>query len=146
MGQAAGAFPLDQRGQRLAPAVEESLLQAGEDYFFLVSMLQSLSEGASATGAPAPPRPSPLPEALTPVLEVGERSVGVHVDVRHLAPTPPGHRVVCTARVIHVEGSVVSFQVEARDAKELIARGLHKRRVILAERFAARLRRKENPK
>jgi len=48
--------------------------------------------------------------------------------------------------VIHVEGSVVSFQIEARDAKELIARGLHKRRVILAERFAARLRRKENPK
>ncbi|MCU0977835.1 MAG: thioesterase family protein [Pirellulaceae bacterium] len=85
-------------------------------------------------------------KALTPVLEVGERSVGVHVDVRHLAPTPPGHRVVCTARVIHVEGSVVSFQIEARDDKELIARGLHKRRVILAERFAARLRRKENPK
>ena len=85
-------------------------------------------------------------KALTPVLEVGERSVGVHVDVRHLAPTPPGHRVVCTARVIHVEGSVVSFQIEARDDRELIARGLHKRRVILAERFAARLRRKENPK
>jgi predicted thioesterase len=82
-------------------------------------------------------------KALTPVLDVGERSVGVQIDIRHLAPTPPGHRVVCVARVIHVEGPVVSFQVEARDDRELIARGLHKRRVILAERFAARVRRKE---
>jgi len=84
-------------------------------------------------------------KALTPVLAAGERSVGVHIDVRHLAATPPGQRVVCTARVIHVEGLTVSFQVEARDEKELIARGLHKRRVIQAERFAARLRRKQNP-
>ena len=85
-------------------------------------------------------------KALTPVLEVGERSVGVHVDVRHLAPTPPGHRVVCTARVIHVEGSIIRGKSGDGGMKELIARGLHKRRVILAERFAARLRRKENPK
>jgi predicted thioesterase len=46
--------------------------------------------------------------------------------------------------VIHVDGPVISFQVEARDQRELIARGLHKRRVIHAERFAARVRRKEN--
>ena len=81
---------------------------------------------------------------VTPVLDAGERSVGVHVDVRHLAPTPLGQRVVCTARVIHVDGPVISFQVEARDQRELIARGLHKRRVIQAERFAARVRRKES--
>ena len=83
-------------------------------------------------------------KTLAPVLDVGESSVGVQVDVRHLAPTPPGHRVVCVARVIHVEGSVVSFQIEARDERELIARGLHKRRVIVAERFAARVGRKKN--
>lgn len=82
-------------------------------------------------------------KALCPVLDAGEQSVGVHVDVRHLAATPPGQRVVCTARVIHVEGPVVSFQIEARDEQELIARGLHKRRVIQAERFAARVRRKQ---
>ena len=82
-------------------------------------------------------------KALTPVLDAGERSVGVHVDVRHLAPTPLGQRVVCTARVIHVDGPVISFQIEARDQRELIARGLHKRRVIRADRFAARVRRKE---
>ncbi len=81
-------------------------------------------------------------KALAPVLSAGESSVGVHVDMRHLAPTPPGRRVVCTARVIHVEGSVISFQIEARDQDELVARGLHKRRVVQIDRFAARVRRK----
>ena len=84
-------------------------------------------------------------KCLTPVLEVGEQSVGVHVDVRHLR-RPRRATAWPAPRVINVEGSVVSFQVEARDDRELIARGLHKRRVIRAERFAARLRRKENPK
>jgi fluoroacetyl-CoA thioesterase len=82
-------------------------------------------------------------KALAPVLDAGEQSVGVHVDIRHLAATPPGQRVVCVARVIHVDGKEVSFQVEARDEQELIARGLHKRRVVLAERFTARVRRKQ---
>lgn len=84
-------------------------------------------------------------KALTPVLDVGEQSVGIHIDVRHLAPTPRGQRVVCLARIIHVEGAVVSFQIEARDERERIARGLHKRRVVQAARFAARVQRKEKP-
>ena len=79
---------------------------------------------------------------LTPVLEAGESSVGVQIDVQHLAPTPPGQEVLCRARVIHVDGRIVTFQVEAFDASERIARGLHKRSIIRKDRFAARLRRK----
>jgi predicted thioesterase len=40
---------------------------------------------------------------------------------------------------------LISFQVEARDEQELIARGLHQLRVIKVERFTERVRRK-NPK
>jgi predicted thioesterase len=80
--------------------------------------------------------------ALTPVLETHESSVGTHVDVQHLAPTPPGQQVVCRARIIGVDGVAVTFQVEARDQADLIARGLHKRAVIRKDRFAARVRRK----
>ena len=81
-------------------------------------------------------------EALAPVLESNESSVGTHVDVQHLAPTPPGQEVVCRARVIVVDGATITFQIEARDQDELIARGLHKRSVIRKDRFAARVRRK----
>ena len=81
-------------------------------------------------------------ETLRPLLDVGEASVGMEVDIRHLAPTPPGGRVRCTARVIGAEGSTVTFQVEASDEQELIARGVHKRAVISKARFFERVARK----
>ncbi len=79
---------------------------------------------------------------LEPYLEAGELSVGTHVDVEHLAPTPMGSPVVCTARVIHVDGPTLSFHVEAHDHVDLIGRGIHKRRVLLAERMTKGILRK----
>ena len=73
----------------------------------------------------------------------GYSSVGAWVDVRHLAPTPLGHGVTCTARVIQTDGKLITFQVEAADEQELIARGLHKRAIIEVERFAKRVAQKQ---
>jgi predicted thioesterase len=81
-------------------------------------------------------------EALQPFLEADERTVGMEIELRHLAPTPLGGRVTCMARVIRTEGAQVSFQVEARDEHELIARGSHKRAIIRVESFARRVQRK----
>src|SRR5947209_14491155 len=81
-------------------------------------------------------------DAIAPCLEDGERSVGTFVEVEHLAPAPEGFTVRCRARVIHVDGPVVTFQVEAHDGLEAIARGIHRRRVIDVDRFARRLARK----
>ena len=84
--------------------------------------------------------------AIAPFLEENERSVGTFIEVEHLSPTPEGFTVICRARVIHVDRSVVTFQVEAHDGIETIAKGLHKRRVIDADRFAGRVRRKRELK
>jgi len=81
-------------------------------------------------------------ETLAPHLEADERSVGVEIEIRHLAPTPVGQTIHCTARVIAVDGSKISFQIEARDAYEVIVRGLHKRAVINTESFSRRVRAK----
>ena len=81
-------------------------------------------------------------QAMLSLLEPGESTVGVHVDVQHLAATPLGERVTCRARVIHSEGTLISFQLEAHDEHERIARGLHKLRVIRVARFAERVRNK----
>ena len=81
-------------------------------------------------------------ETLAGSLEVGERSVGAEIELRHLAPTPVGHTVHCTARVIHVADREVTFQIEARDNRELIARGLHKRAIVVVDRFAQQVREK----
>jgi fluoroacetyl-CoA thioesterase len=82
-------------------------------------------------------------QALAPLLDPGERSVGAEIEIRHFAPTPLGQKVTCTARVIHAEDRAVTFQVEAHDSVELIARGLHKRGVIDVERFARKVSRKQ---
>jgi fluoroacetyl-CoA thioesterase len=81
-------------------------------------------------------------DALVPCLEEDERSVGTFVEVEHLAPAAEGARVTCRARVIHVNGPVVTFQVDAHDGIEAIARGIHRRRVIDVDRFARRVARK----
>ena len=80
--------------------------------------------------------------AIEPCLEDHERSVGTFIEVEHLGPAPEGATVTCRARVIHADGPSVTFQVEARDAAEPIARGIHRRRVIDADRFARRIARK----
>src|SRR5947199_4693500 len=80
--------------------------------------------------------------AIAPCLSEDERSVGTFLEVEHLAPVPEGLTVICRARVITSDGPVVTFQVEARDGLELVARGLHRRRVIDVDRFARRVARK----
>jgi predicted thioesterase len=81
-------------------------------------------------------------ESLYPFLDDNERTVGVEIEVRHLAPTPPGTNVVITTRVIGTDAKLVDFQFEVRDEHETIARGLHKRAVITVESFARRVARK----
>ena len=82
-------------------------------------------------------------KAIAACLEEHERSVGTFVEVEHLAPVPEGFEVICRARVIYVEGPVVTFQVEAHDRVDVVARGLHRRRVIDADRFRRRVERKK---
>ena len=81
-------------------------------------------------------------EAIATFLEQDERSVGVEIELRHLAPTPLGAQVIVTTRVIGITGRFVDFQVEARDAQELIARGVHKRAVIRTSAFTKRVQSK----
>ena len=81
--------------------------------------------------------------AMLPLLETGESTVGVAINVEHLAATPIGNHVVCNARVIYVDGSLISFQFEAHDEHEKIARGTHKLRVIKAARLAKRVEAKK---
>ena len=81
-------------------------------------------------------------EAMLPFLNDGESTVGMVVDVNHLAATPLNHEVTCRGRVLGVNNNVVSFQLEAHDQVECIARGFHKLAVINIERFARRVAKK----
>jgi fluoroacetyl-CoA thioesterase len=49
-------------------------------------------------------------QLLAPHLDPGEGSLGVHVDVSHLAATPPGHDGDCRRRVRGSRGPARGFQ------------------------------------
>src|SRR6202163_4420279 len=50
---------------------------------------------------------------VLPLLEPGESTVGMEIQLRHLAPTPVGRTVTCRARVLFADRSEVSLQLEA---------------------------------
>jgi len=80
--------------------------------------------------------------AIEHLLPEGHQSLGIHLDVSHLAATPVGLRVTAIAEVLQVEGRTVSFRVEARDNIEVIGGGTHRRVVVSVARFDARIQRK----
>jgi fluoroacetyl-CoA thioesterase len=74
---------------------------------------------------------------LVPVLRPGELSVGVVVEVKHLAATPVGAKVEAHARFLETDGKVWSFEVIARDGGGEVMRGVHKRAIIEEARLLA---------
>ena len=78
-------------------------------------------------------------QLLAPHLDTGEGSLGVHVDVSHLAATPPGMTVTVDVECIAVAGSRVTFKVKAHDGLDLIGEGRHERFVVTWDTFNARL-------
>ena len=75
-------------------------------------------------------------------LPEGYSSVGVWVDVHHLAATPVDAKVRVSCQVIAVDGRKVDFSVQAWDEVEKIGEGHHQRVVIDVGRFLQRLQAK----
>ncbi len=75
--------------------------------------------------------------AIAPQLEPGEASVGTRLTIEHLKATPLGMRVRVESRVVAVEGRRITFEAQAVDEVELVARGTHERFVIDLDRFLA---------
>jgi fluoroacetyl-CoA thioesterase len=77
-------------------------------------------------------------EAIASQLPEGQTTVGVHLDVRHLAATPPGLEVRARAELIEVDGRRLVFRVEAFDPLDKIGEGTHERALVDPQRLLAR--------
>lgn len=77
--------------------------------------------------------------AIWPHLPEGWVSVGVDVNIRHLAATPVGRTVVTTSKVIALDDKLVHFEVDAHDGVNRIGRGTHSRAPVEIARFLKRL-------
>jgi fluoroacetyl-CoA thioesterase len=77
--------------------------------------------------------------AVDHLLPEGQRTVGAHLDVRHLAATPLGMTVTARAELLTVEGRRLTFRVEAFDEVEKVGEGTHQRYIIDVDRFRQRI-------
>lgn len=68
-----------------------------------------------------------------------EQTLGTHVNLSHVAATPPGLTVEIRSRLHAVEGRKLVFAVSAHDGIDIISEGMHERHVIDAQRFEAKL-------
>ncbi|MHA6911300.1 thioesterase family protein [Ralstonia pseudosolanacearum] len=101
------------------------LSQTAEDAFppvYATSRMVGLMELAAA-------------RAMRQALAAGELSVGVTVDVSHVAATPIGVEVTAEARYVGQDGKLFVFEVSARDRGGEIGRGMHKRAIVAKERL-----------
>ena len=85
-------------------------------------------------------KPGITHETVNPHLDwPREQTVGTHVNLSHLAATPPGMEIIARVRLIEVDGRKLVFEVEASDGVDVICRGMHERFVIDADRFTRKV-------
>ena len=76
-------------------------------------------------------------------LDEEQSSVGMHVSVDHLAPTPIGCEVEVSVTVSAVDGRKVTLDARVRDAVEVVGTGVHVRYVIDMPRQVRRIEEKK---
>jgi len=72
-------------------------------------------------------------------LDAGEDSVGAHVSIDHLAPTPLGLSATIELRVAEVDRRKVVFEFSVKDPLEEVGRGRHVRFVVETAKTRERL-------
>ncbi len=72
---------------------------------------------------------------LRPLLQAGQMSVGVLVNIKHLAATPNHTKVSARATFLGMEGKLYRFRIEAFDDGGKIGEGEHTRAIVDTERL-----------
>jgi fluoroacetyl-CoA thioesterase len=84
-------------------------------------------------------------KAVNPFLDwPREMTVGTHINVSHLAATPPGMTITVKVTLEKVEGRKLSFAIEAFDEVDKISTGTHQRFIINTASFNESVASKKN--
>ena len=73
--------------------------------------------------------------SVDPLLPAGHSTVGIKVDVEHVAATPIGGFVEARSELLEIDGRRLIFKVEAFDGKDMVGRGRHERFIVATEKF-----------
>jgi fluoroacetyl-CoA thioesterase len=84
-------------------------------------------------------------KAIQPYLEQeSEQSVGTHINISHLAPTPAGFEITAKVSLAEREGKRLFFEIEVHDGIDVIAKGSHERFIINRQSFDKKVAEKQS--
>lgn len=72
---------------------------------------------------------------MKPLLQAGQLSVGVSIEIKHFAPTSIGEEVEVAATFLGLEGKLHAFSVEVSDKAGKVAAGTHSRAIVEKQRL-----------
>ena len=75
-----------------------------------------------------------------------EQTVGIHLNLSHVAATPPGLTITVNGKLEDVDGRKLSFSLVADDGVDKISEGTHERFIISATKFNAKMATKARSK
>jgi fluoroacetyl-CoA thioesterase len=82
---------------------------------------------------------------MKPMLNDGQLSVGVSIEIKHFAPTPANEEVEAKATFLEMDGKLYKFAVEMSDKAGKVATGTHTRAIVkTAKLLEIALSRQEN--
>ncbi len=125
-------FPIGLTGEvsiTVTPEVTAKHLGSGAVQVFATPEMVRLMERAAV-------------RALADHLAPGQQSVGVLVNVRHLAASPVGATVTARAELQAVDGRLLTFKVTATDGVDTVGEGTHERSLIDLAKFEDRVAKK----
>lgn len=74
-------------------------------------------------------------QAIEGQLLLNQTTVGIKVDIDHIAPTPVGMRVSIISKLIEIDDWRLKFELSVSDEAGQIAHGYHERFIVDADKF-----------
>ena len=81
-------------------------------------------------------------KAIQGLIPSDQLSLGTHVKIKHLSPTPLGMKVIAHALLKEIDKNRLIFLVDAYDEMEKVAEGEHERVLVSKERFLQKVNKK----
>jgi fluoroacetyl-CoA thioesterase len=78
-------------------------------------------------------------ESLQAALPPDFKTVGTHIDISHVAPTPVGMVVTAEVELLSITGRDLYFRVQCSDEAGLVGQGTHKRTIVESAKFLKRV-------
>ena len=79
-------------------------------------------------------------DSVQPYLPPGETTVGIAVNVRHLAPAPVGEEVTVKSKLVEVDRRRLIFEVECLYGDTVVGEGTHERFIVNRQKFLEKLK------